>query len=124
MSCLPANTVYYVTHMQKTLLDLVEILKSKNLEYAVFNWTAQDRFSEWFEAAAYLNGESYKVDEEYQEAAADLLRLHYPKYDHFLGTYGEVYVYPEGKISIVLTERVYGEEHHRKDLDFAYHPCL
>lgn len=103
--------------MENTLFDLVEVLKSRGLNHAVFNWTAQDRFSEWFEPAAYMAGACIKMGEEYQDAVADLLREHYPKFDHFLGTYGEVHVYPSGKIEIVLTERVYGEEYHRKEVD-------
>ena len=115
--------------MEKTLLDLVEVLKSRGLDYAVYNWTAQDRFSEWFEAKVYFTlGDKFvsskEIVEDYQDAVADLVREHYPKFDHFLGTYGEVYVYSSGKISIVLTERVYGEEYHRKEIDLAFHPCL
>ena len=108
--------------MEKTLPELVEILKSRGLDYAVYNWTAQDRFSEWFDPCVFfMLGEKFvsskEIAADYQDAVADLLREHYPKFDHFLGTYGEVYVYPSGKISIVLTERVYGEEYHRKDVD-------
>ena len=40
--------------MEKTLPELVEVLKSRGLDYAVYNWTAQDRFSEWFEAKVYF----------------------------------------------------------------------
>ena len=103
--------------MEKTLPELVEVLKSRGLDYAVYNWTAQDRFSEWFDHFVCLNGLILEEIAGYQDAVADLVREHYPKFDHFLGTYGEVYVYPSGKISIVLTERVYGEEYHRKDVD-------
>jgi len=117
--------------MEKTLLDLVEFLKSGGLDHAVFNWSAQDRISDWFDAAAYMEGACIKIAEDYGYAVADFLREHYgyavadflrehyPKFDHFLGTYGEVYVYPSGKVEIVLTERVYGEEYHRKNVDLS-----
>jgi hypothetical protein len=105
--------------MEKTLLDLVEFLKSGGLDHAVFNWSAQDRISDWFDAAAYMEGACIKIAEDYGYAVADFLREHYPKFDHFLGTYGEVYVYPSGKVEIVLTERVYGEEYHRKSIDLT-----
>ena len=105
--------------MEKTLLDLVESLKSGKLDYAVFNWSAQDRFTEWYDGVAYLEGERIKLEEDYGDLIADLLREHYPKFDHFLGTYGEVYVYPSGEVEIVLTKRVYGEEYHRKSIDLS-----
>lgn len=105
--------------MENTLLDLVEFLKSGGLDHAVFNWSAQDRFSEWFDAAAYMEGACVKMGDDYGDAVADFLREHYPKFDYFLGTYGEVYVYPSGKVEIVLTERVYGEEYHRKSIDLS-----
>ena len=110
--------------MEKTLPELVEILKSRELEYAVYNWTAQDGSCDWFDPSVYfMLGEKFVSSKEiagdYQDAIANLLVEHYPDFDFDIGTYGEVYVYPSSKISIVLTKRVYGEEYHRKDVDLS-----
>ena len=110
--------------MEKTLPELVEVLKSRGFEYAVYNWTAQDGCSDWFDP---LFGSELCAEEiagDYQDAIENLLLEHYPDFDFDIGTYGEVYVYPSGTVSIVLTKRVYGEEYHRKEIDLAFHPCL
>ena len=114
--------------MEKTLPELVEILKSRGLEYAVYNWTAQDGCSDWFDPsvgkATISTNEEKRIELSAQEIAGDyqdvienLLLEHYPDFDFDIGTYGEVYVYASGKVEIVLTKRVYGEEYHRKDVD-------
>ena len=114
--------------MENTLPELVEVLKNRGLEYAVYNWTAQDGSCDWFDpsvgkATISTNKEkrielfAQEITEGYQDAIANLLLEHYPDFDFDIGTYGEVYVYPSGKISIVLTKRVYSEEYHRKDVD-------
>ena len=103
--------------MKKTLLDLVEFLKSGGLDHAVFNWSAQDCSVEWYDEAAYMKGACVKIGEDYTDAIADLLDEHYPEFDFDLGTYGEVYVYPFGKVEIVLTKRILSEKYYRKDVD-------
>jgi len=117
ISCLLAKIVYDVTHMEKTLLDLVEFLKSGGLDHAVFNWSAQDCSVEWFDGAAYMKGACVKIGEDYTDAVFDLLCKHYPDFDFNIGTYGEVYVYPFGEVEIVLTKRILSEEYHRKNVD-------
>ena len=104
------------------MLDLVEVLKSRDLKYAVYNWTAEDRATQWFDPCVYfVLGDklvsSKEVAPVYQDAIADLLLEHYPHFDFDIGTYGEVYVYAFGKVEIVLTQRVLSEEYHRKDID-------
>ena len=106
------------------MLDLVEVLKSRDLKYALYNWTAEDRCTQWFDSYVYFAlGDklvsSKEVAPVYQDAIADLLHEHYPNFDFDIGTYGEVYVYPFGKVEIVLTKRILSEEYHRKDVDLT-----
>ena len=110
--------------MEKTLPELVEILKSRGLEYAVFNWTAEYRTTQWFDPCVYfvLGNKlvsSKEVAPVYQDAIVDLLFEHYPHFDFDIGTYGEVYVYASGKVEIVLTQRVLSEEYHRKSINLS-----
>ena len=63
--------------MEKTLPELVEILKSRGLEYAVFNWTAEYRTTQWFDPCVYfvLGNKlvsSKEVAPVYQDAIADV----------------------------------------------------
>ena len=67
--------------MEKTLPELVEVLKSRGLEYAVYNWTAQDGCSDWFDPSVYfMLGEKFVSSKEiagdYQDVIENLLLEH------------------------------------------------
>jgi hypothetical protein len=110
--------------MEKTLLDLVEVLKSRDLKYAIYNWTSEDSCTHWFDSCVYFTlGDKLVSSKEvapiYQDEIEHLLQEHYPDFDMGAGTYGEIYVYPFGKVEIVLTKRILSEEYHRKDVDLS-----
>ena len=114
-----------MAHMNKEKLqDLVKVLNDNDYQYAIFDWNAADDEVVEFKAkiapkfvAELLESTAISLDHE--DAIIELLRELYPNFDFDIGTYGEVYVYPSGKVEIVLTERVYGEEYHRKSIDLS-----
>ena len=116
--------------MEKTLLELVEILKSRGLEYAVFNWTAQDGSCDWFDpsvgkATISTNEEkrielsAQEITEGYQDLIENLLLEHYPDFDFDIGTYGEVYVYPSGEVQVMLHRRVISTEFEKASINLS-----
>ena len=110
--------------MEKTLPELVEILKSRGLEYAVYNWTAQDGCSDWFDPSVYfMLGEKFVSSEEiagdYQDVIENLLLEHYPDFDFDIGTYGEVYVYPSGEVQVMLHRRVISTEFEKASINLS-----
>jgi len=87
--------------MNNDLLSLSKLLEQKKIRNACFDWTAE-------------HGDSLfsclKQYECYKAAVAIFLKTHRPNFEFGLGSYGEVFVYADGKIEIFYNKRIIAEE--------------